>query len=55
MKYPSNTDLEMLASTTAEQYLFHYTTYSSALGILLSGQMRLGALANMNDPLEFQD
>ena len=55
MKYPSNTDLELLVSTNANQYLFHYTTYSSALGILLSGQMRLGALANMNDPLEFQD
>lgn len=38
-----------------KQFVFHYTTYASALGILLCGRMRLGTLTNMNDPLEFQD
>lgn len=53
MEYPSDIDLE--SSINGNEYLFHYTSYLSALGILLSQQMRLGSLANMNDPLEFQD
>ena len=53
MEYPSNVDLEY--PINGSKYLFHYTSYLSALGILLSQQMRLGSLANMNDPLEFQD
>ena len=55
MKYPSDLDLMQSFPRKENQYLFHYTTFSSALGILLSRQMRLGSLQNMNDPLEFQD
>ena len=54
-KYPTDLDLMQNFPRKENQYLFHYTTYSSALGILLSRQMRLGSLQNMNDPLEFQD
>lgn len=52
---PSGIDLEQLVPVNGNKFLFHYTTYSSALGILLSQQMRLSSLANMNDPLEFED
>ena len=55
MKYPSAGSLESNVPTYENQYLFHYTTFSSALGILLSQQMRLGPLVNKNDPLEFED
>ena len=55
MTYPSDVDLMQLFPREENQYLFHYTSYASALGILLSQQMRMGSLKNMNDPLEFQD
>ena len=55
MHYPSDIELMRHNPVDSLQYVFHYTTYSSALGILLSHQMRLGSLINMNDPLEFQD
>lgn len=55
MRYPSCVDLELVVPVEESKFLFHYTTYSSALGILHSRQMRLSSLANMNDPLEFQD
>ena len=55
MHYPSDIELMRHNPVDSLQYVFHYTTYSSALGILLSQQMRLGSLINMNDPLEFQD
>lgn len=55
INYPSDIELERNIPLKENQYLFHYTTYSAALGILLSQQMRLGALANMNDPLEFEN
>ncbi|MDD5942883.1 DUF2971 domain-containing protein [Fibrobacter sp.] len=55
MLYPSCVDLEQAVPIEGGKYLFHYTSYSSALGILLSQQMRLSSLVNMNDPLEFQD
>ena len=52
---PSDIDLMQPFPREKNQYLFHYTSYASALGILLSQQMRMGSLKNMNDPLEFQD
>ena len=55
MKYPSDVLLESNVPVKENQYLFHYTTYSAALGILLSQQMRLGPLVNKNDPLEFEN
>jgi len=55
MKYPSDILLESNVPVNENQFLFHYTTYSAALGILLSQQMRLGPLVNKNDPLEFED
>ena len=51
----SKSDLTRHFPINEKQFLFHYTTFSSALGILLSQQMRLSPLANMNDPLEFED
>ncbi len=53
MVYPSEFDLMRDFQKEKNRFLFHYTTYSSALGILLSRQMRMGFLVNMNDPLEF--
>ena len=53
--YPSDILLERNVPEKENQFLFHYTTYSAALGILLSQQMRLGSLVNKNDPLEFED
>lgn len=55
MDIPSISDLMSVFPEVENQYLFHYTTYSSALNILLSQQLRLGPLAKMNDPLEFED
>lgn len=55
MIYPSDIDLMQHFPREENQYLFHYTSYASALGILLSQRMRMGCLKNMNDPLEFQD
>jgi hypothetical protein len=55
MKYPTDSLLESNDPRKNDQFLFHYTTYSAALGILLSQQMRLGPLVNKNDPLEFED
>lgn len=55
MKYPSDILLECNVPVKENEFLFHYTTYSAALGILLSQQMRLGPLVNKNDPLEFED
>lgn len=55
MQYPSDILLERNVPEKENQFLFHYTTYSAALGILLSQQMRLGPLVNKNDPLEFED
>lgn len=55
MKYPSKTLLESNVPRDENLFLFHYTTYSAALGILLSQQMRLGPLVNKNDPLEFEN
>lgn len=55
MTYPSDILLESDVPVKENQFLFHYTTYSAALGILLSQQMRLGPLVNKNDPLEFED
>lgn len=55
MIYPSEWDLTRPIYIENSPFLFHYTTYSSALGILISQQMRMGSLANMNDPLEFEN
>lgn len=55
MQYPSDILLECNVPEKENLFLFHYTTYSAALGILLSQQMRLGPLVNKNDPLEFED
>jgi len=55
MIYPSEWDLKRFVINGDNPFLFHYTTYSSALGILISQQMRMGSLANMNDPLEFEN
>ena len=55
MVYPSKDMLMNPFSQAKNQFVFHYTTYTSALGILLSQQMYLDSLNNMNDPLEFQD
>lgn len=55
MIYPTDSLLESNDPRKNDQFLFHYTTYSAALGILLSQQMRLGPLVNKNDPLEFED
>ena len=55
MDFPSSDVLMDSFPQVKNQFVFHYTTYASALGILISGRMRLGALTNMNDPLEFQD
>lgn len=55
MIYPSEWDLTRPIYIENSPFLFHYTTYSSALGILISQQMRMGSLAKMNDPLEFED
>lgn len=55
MQYPSDILLERNVPEKENQFLFHYTTYSATLGILLSQQMRMGPLVNKNDPLEFED
>lgn len=55
MVYPSRDMLMNPFPQVNGQFVFHYTTYTSALGILLSQQICLGSLTNMNDPLEFQD
>lgn len=55
MIYPTTADLMRFIPDERNQFLFHYTKYSSALEILLSKQMRLGLLVNMNDPLEFEN
>lgn len=55
MDYPSISDLTNTFPEVENQFLFHYTTYSSALKILCSQQLRLGPLAKMNDPLEFEN
>ena len=55
IKYPSDIELMQDLPREKNRYLFHYTSYSSALGILLSGKIRLGSLPYKNDPLEFQD
>jgi hypothetical protein len=55
MQYPSCVDLEQVVPVEESKFLFHYTKYSSALGILRSQKLRLSSLATMNDPLEFQD
>lgn len=55
MIYPTIAELMNFVSDEKNQFLFHYTKYSSALEILLGEQMRLGSLVNMNDPLEFEN
>ena len=55
MIYPTTAELLTFIPDERNQFLFHYTKYSSALEILLSKQMRLGSLINMNDPLEFEN
>lgn len=55
MIFPSESDLKRSVVIDDSPFLFHYTKYSSALGILLSRQMRMSPLAKMNDPLEFED
>lgn len=52
---PTENDLTRSVVFDDSPFLFHYTKYSSALGILLSRQMRMSPLAKMNDPLEFED
>ena len=55
MIYPTTAELLTFIHDEQNQFLFHYTKYSSALEILLSKQMRLGSLINMSDPLEFEN